>query len=198
MTNTDAAILLMVVALSGAFYWQHRAQTARWLDKNDHAEIVSRRPMTERVLFGVSTALLAWLIGAAVVRFRPLLSDPGDWAVLLPFILLLCLPACCFLLGAGPRRLRLDVMRHRYTLTQGIPLLTWTKQGPTSGGELYISQTQSGRHQIRFRAPRWRFGLPLEAYDTDEQARSQARQIADKLDLNVRRRDVKCFVLVFR
>ncbi len=100
---------------------------------------------------------------------------------------LLSLITGVFLFNSGPRRLSIDLQERRYAFTQGFPLLTWTTQGPTAGSELSINRVKSGPHQVRFRAPGWKYGLPLEIYMTEGDARALAWHLASELGLNVRR-----------
>ena len=187
--NTLAFTLGFPLIMYGLSFWLSRARTAQWLEKNDQDEIISRRPMTERVLFGFATGFFIWLTYNVVPNLLSLFSDPAAWGAVSFILLILGLLVFCFLFGAGPRRLRLDVRRQEYSFQQGIPFLTWTKQGQISGGDFYVSRSKSGYYQVRFRAPRWKFGLPIASFETAEEACSQAWQIASKLGLLVKRRD---------
>jgi len=180
-------MLGFVFVMLGFNVWSS-VQKPKWLEKNDHDEIISRRPMAERAQFGLFTMFLVWLgyLLASQPRFQSV--DPALWGAAAFFIATFGSLTLCFLNGAGPRRLCFDIRQQQYSFTQGFPLLTWTKWGPTAGGEIYVFPTKSGYHQIRFQAQGWKGGLPIESFKTEQQARSQAGEIADRLGLTVRRK----------
>ncbi len=183
-----ALFIISPFLLSGMVIGNSSVQSARWLVKNDQDEVVSRRPMPPRVVAGLYAAGFAWGT-VAFVQFLILGSLNPDSGGRLAAILfaLLSLITGVFLFNSGPRRLAIDLQERRYSFTQGFPLLTWTTQGPTAGGELSINRVKSGPHQVRFRAPGWKYGLPLEIYMTEGDARALAWHLASELGLNVRR-----------
>lgn len=172
---------VLVMLVSGV--WMS-IQKPKWLERNDHDEIISRRPVAERAQSGLCTAFLVW--GGYLLASQPGFRQPVDPALrgAAAFVVAsLGSLTLCFLFGAGPRRLCFDVQQRRYSLTQGIPFLTRTKRGPTHGGEVYVYAAKSGYHQIRFRAQGWKGGLPIESFKTQQEARSQAWEIAGRLGL---------------
>lgn len=162
----------------------------RWLEKNDQDEIISRRPLAQRIMFGLWVGPLLWLTYWVVQMSLPSLAKsstgPALWAAAAFMPLCLILPAACFLNGTSSRRFRLDIQQRRYSLSNGILCWAWTKHGETSGGELSVSRTKSGSSVVLFKAQRWKYGLPFEFCETEAEARSLAWEIADKMGLKVK------------
>lgn len=92
----------------------------------------------------------------------------------------------CFLFGTGPNRLCLSLPSRQYSLAQGILGFTWTRRGQIGDGEVYVSCTRSRQYQVRFRAQSWKYGLALVSLETEQEARLLAREIAQKLDVNIK------------
>jgi hypothetical protein len=162
-----------------------------WLEKNDQNEIISRRPLAQRFMFGLWVGPLLWLTYWVVQMSWSSLAKsstgPALWAAAAFMPLCLILTAACFLNGTSQRRFRLDIQQQRYSLSQGILWWTRTKQGETRGGELSVSRTKSGASVVSFKARQWKSGLPFEFCKTQQDAQSLACDIADKLSLSVRR-----------
>ncbi len=183
--------LFLLIALLGAGLGMgvNGSRSARWLVKNGQDELVSCRPMVCRIMAGFMTVVCL----CVMVPFLSLMVSGGLAAnlsggaaiALLGFVLFIGTFSAFF--SAGPRRLSLDLQNHRYSFTQGFPLLAWTRQGQVDGGELSINRVKSGPWQVRFRAPGWKFGLPLEIYMTEGDAHALAQRLADELGLSVRR-----------
>ena len=184
-----AVIVIGPLLLSGMSIGTNCVQSACWLVKNDQDELVSRRPLPARIMAGTFAAICAW----GAVAFTTFLvsggitSEPGGWVAVVLSGLFLFLLTASFLFNTGPRQLSLDLQNHHYSFTQGFPLLAWTKQAQVDGAELSLNRVKSGPWQVRFRAPGWKFGLPLEVYMTEEDARALAQRLADELGLSVRR-----------
>ena len=159
------------------------------MTKDDDAEIILRRPMKLRIYFGCMAALLFWLMCDIVRRSLPDLADPFGIYTIIGAVCFFGVITTCMLHGAGPREMRFHVRKGRYSLTQGILPLIWTKHGSTSGGEFYVLQAKSGASHVLFRASNWRFGLPLVSFDTDAKARDEAWRLGNALGVRVRRKD---------
>ena len=186
----NIGVLLLIALLGTALgIGVNGSNSARWLVKNGKDELITRRPMVCRLMAGFTTIVclcsMAWFLSLMVSEGATL--HPSGWwsASILALVLILCTFSAFF--SAGPRRLSLDLRTRRYSFTQGPPLLSWTKQGQTDGGELSLNRVKSGPWQVRFRASGWKFGLPLEVYMTEEDARALAQRLADELGLSVRR-----------
>ncbi len=162
----------------------------RWLETNNQDEIVSRRPLAQRIMFGLWVGPLLWLtcwvVQMSLPSFAKSFTGPALWAAAAFMPLCLVLLAACFLNGTSSRRFRLDIQHQRYSLSDGILCWTWTKRGETSGGELSVSRTKSGSSVVLFKARHWKYGLPFEFCKTEAEARSLAWEIAEKLRLDVR------------
>ena len=182
------------------WFWINRALTTRALAKQTESEVVFERPMILRSLFGSTGVFLGALMATAV---RQEMRDAALYqrstgvetstaeAVLMLFVLAVFvgLPCLLFLWLAGPQWIRFDLNDCRYCFTQGLPPLTQTGQGATDGGTFSVRKVRAARHQLRFRPSGHKWGQLLDTYDTDEQARTQAHGLADKLRGNVERRD---------
>ncbi len=164
--------------------------TNRWLETNNQDEIVSRRPLAQRIMFGLWVGPLLWLtywvVQMSLPSFAKSFTGPALWAAAAFILLCLVLPAFCFLNGTSARRFRLDIHHRRYSLSNGVLCWTWTKHGETSGGEVYISRTKSGSSVVLFGAQHWKYGLPFEFCKTETEAYSLAGEIASKMGLDVR------------
>jgi hypothetical protein len=166
-----------------------KVTTSSWLETDNQDIIVSRRPMPQRLWFGALAAAIAWLAGYGIHKTLATGDVSAAWATAAVMLLLYGPMILVFLHGAGSRCFRLKIREREYSFQQGFPLLTWTSQGQTAGGELSVTRTKSGQFQVRFRPPGWRYGLPIAYFATEAEARDKAWQIAGKLDLSVRRRD---------
>ena len=162
------------------------ASNAGWLAQNNSEQIVSRRPMTQRVGFSVFAAFLMWLTGKVLPNLLPLLSDHAAAPAAAFLMLILLSLMFCFLLGTGPNQLCLDLRRRQYSLKQGILFLTWTRRGQIGDGEIYVACTRSRQYQVRFRAQHWKYGLPIESLKTEKEARLLAQEIAERLQVSVK------------
>ncbi len=173
-TKGLAVIVIGPLLLSGMMIGTNSVQAACWLVKNDRDAVVSCRPLPARIMAGIFGSICVWgaVAFTAFLVSGGLTSQSGGWVAVILSALLLFLLTVTFLFNTGPRRLSLDLQNHRYSFTQGFPLLTWTKHGQTDGGELSLNRVKSGPWQVRFRAPGWKFGLPLEIYMTEDDARS--------------------------
>ncbi|MGI4790896.1 MAG: hypothetical protein ACRYFS_18860 [Janthinobacterium lividum] len=161
-------------------------QPTAWITKSNQTEIISRRPIAQRIVFGFYAGFLVCLTYKVVTGLLPLLSDSAAWGAIAFIVLALVSLILCFLLGAGPRQMLLNLEKQEYSLKRGFPFLTWTTQGTTSEGKIYVSETRSGSYQVRFQAQGWRGGLPIEFFETKADAHSTAREIASKIGLSTR------------
>lgn len=188
-TKDLAVFLISPLLLSGMVIGISNVQSAHWLVKNDQDKVVSRRPMPSRVVAGLFAAGSAWGTVAVVLFLVSggITMESGGWLAVLFSALLLSFLTGVFLFNSGPRRLFIDLRERWYSFTQGFPFLDWTKEGQTDGGELSLNRVKSGPSQVRFRAPGWKFGLPLEVYMTEVDALALAGRLANELGLSVRR-----------
>jgi len=160
-----------------------RTSTSRgWLQENNPERIVSRRPFSQRVGFGLYAACLLWVTAKVVPHLLPLLHDRAAAPAAVTMALMLISLSVCFLFGTGPNRLCLDSQSRGYSLTQGIFGLTWTRRGQIGNDEVCVSCTRSRQYQVRFRAQHWKYSLPMASLETEQEACRLAREIADKLD----------------
>ena len=162
------------------------ASSTGWLVQNDLEQIVSQRPLSLRICCGALAFCLACVAGTILPNLSPLLSDRAAAPAAMPIALLLFLLSGCLLLGTGPNRLCLDLRRRQYSLEQGVLFLAWTRRGEIGDGEVYVSVTRSRPYQVRFRAQRWKYSLPVEALKTEKEARLLAQEIAERLQISVR------------
>lgn len=178
-----AVIVIGPLLLSGMMIGTSSVQAAYWLVRNDQDEVVSRRPLPPRIMAGLFAAICAWGTVAfpAFLVSGGITSESGGWMAVVLSGLFLFLLTVSFLFNTGPRCLSLDLKNHRYSFTQGFPLLTWTKHGQTEGSELSLNRVKSGPWQVRFRAPGWKYGMPLEIYMTEGDARALAGRLVDEL-----------------
>ena len=159
-----------------------------WLEQNNQNQIISQRPLPQRIIFGVFAVCLAWMALTILPNFQPLLADHAAAPTAVVIALMLGSLVLCFLLGTGPNRLCLNLQRRQYTLKQGILGLTWTRRGQIGDGEVYVSCTRSRQYQVRFRAQRWKYGQPIESLTTEKEARLLAREIAERLSVSIKLR----------
>ena len=157
-----------------------------WLEQNDLERVVSRRPLTLRVCCGALSFCLACVALAILPSFSPLLFDRSAAPGAVTIALMLVSLSVCLLLGTGPNRLCLNLQGRQYSLKQGILFLTWTRRGQIGDGEIYVSCTRSRQYQVRFRAQRWKYGLPIESLKTEKEARLLAQEIAERLGVRVK------------
>ena len=178
--------VLLLAFVSILVIGMNSVRSVRWLVKDDQEGIVSRRPLSVRIVNGLLAAVCA--IGTVrFVRFLILAdldSASGGWLAVILSTLLLSLITVVFLFISGPCRLSIDLRERRYSFTQGFPLLTWTKHGQVEGGELFLNRVKSGPWQVRFRAPGWKYGLPLEIYMTENDARSLEGRLSEERGLS--------------
>ena len=182
------------------WFWINRALTARALAKQTESEVVFERPMSLRSLFGFTGLFLGALIATAV---RQEMRDAASYQratgvetstaegvlMLLVLAVFIGLPCLLFLWLAGPQWIEFDLNHCRYRFKQGLPPLTQMGHGATEAGTFSVCKVRAARYQLRFRPSGHKWGHLLDTYDTDEQARTQAHGLADKLRGNVERRD---------
>lgn len=162
------------------------ASSSGRLEQNKSKQIISQRPLSLRVCCGAFALCLACVALTILPNFSPLLSDRAAAPAAITIALMLGLLTFCLLLGTGPNQLCLDIQQRQYSLKQGILGLTWTRRGQIGDGEVYVSYTRSRQYQVRFRAQRWKYGLPIESLKTEKEARLLAQEIAERLQVSVR------------
>lgn len=185
----NAGIFLLIALLGTALgIGVNGSRSARWLVNNGQDEVVTRRPMVCRLMAGFVTIVCLCLMACflSLVISGSVASNASGWWAIAFLAVVLIVGTFSALFSAGPRRLSLDLQKRRYSFTQGFPLLSWTKHGQVDGGELSLNRVKSGPWQVRFRAPGWKFGLPLEVYMTEGDARALAWHLASELGLSVR------------
>lgn len=164
-------------------------------------EVVFRRSMGLRLLFGFGGVFLALLMMVAIQREQRdaalhqqaawIANTLGDNVLMFALLLLfLGLPCALFLWMAGPYQVQFDLNQSQYCLAQGFPLMTQIRRGSTKGGAFYVVRSRSGQYLMKFCPSGHKWGYLLDAYDTDDQARTEAHRLADALGLIVERRDV--------
>jgi hypothetical protein len=102
----------------------------RWQVRFDEDEAVFRRPLTERLLFGLLAIGSAYLLGGFLV-FAYHQGASGKDMLPLGIVMFLAVVSI-FLFAAGPKEMRFDSKRQRYRWRMGFPLLSWTHTGDFS------------------------------------------------------------------
>ena len=180
------------------WFWLNRARAKPLLVKQTVSEVIFERPPILRALFGCfGTFLLLLMVGAIqggmrdealYTAYHEIPYSPGENILLISFLTVFVgLPALGSLWLAGSYRVLFDLERCRYCFTGGLPFLSKTVRGGTEGG--VFSVRGSRRYALMFRPAGHRHGYLLEFYATDDEARTQAHQLAHKMNLTVERRD---------
>jgi len=180
------------------WFWLNRARAKPLLVRQTAHEVVFERPTILRSLFGFGAAFFALLMVGAIqstIRDEALYNayyglsySLGENVLLISFLMVFVgLPALGSLWLTGSYRVLFDLDHYRYCFTGGLPFLPKTVCGGAEGGVFYVRGSR--RYALMFRPAGHRHGYLLEFYATDDEARTQAHRLADKLNLTVERRD---------